>query len=171
MSNNIWLTADTHYSHANIIKFCDRPFKNVNEMNEALISNWNEVVRSSDIIYHLGDFCMGDPNRVYRRLNGQKFLILGNHDKEIKLRGLFGWIKDTYYLYYNNDKFFLSHYAHRVWRASHHGSYHFYGHSHGSLDDYGRSTDVGVDCWNYYPVHIDTLLKELKDAMSTKHHE
>ena len=143
-------------------------------MDEALISNWNEVVRPTDTVYHLGDFCYKGrrlPGFYSRRLNGNKFLLFGNHDKRHHLEGSFGWMRDTHYFFHGDNKFFLSHYAHRSWRASFHGSYHFYGHSHGNLPPYGRSTDVGVDCWDYYPVNIETLVSKLKNAEGIKHHD
>lgn len=77
-----WLTSDLHFGHANVIKYCNRPFLDVNEMNEILIKNWNEVVSLEDTIYVLGDFAMAARyvEQVLPRLNGKKILILGNHD-------------------------------------------------------------------------------------------
>lgn len=83
---NIWLISDTHFNHSNIIKFCERPFEDAKKMNEALVENWNSVVREQDKVYHLGDVYMGggfpreDTTRLLRSLNGHKRLILGNHD-------------------------------------------------------------------------------------------
>ena len=75
----IWVTSDTHYGHANIIRFCDRPFASSEEMDEALIANFNERVKPGDTVYHLGDFSFAkDPARVFRRLNGTIHLVLGN---------------------------------------------------------------------------------------------
>lgn len=103
MSRDIWLTSDTHLNHANIIKYCDRPFRDVVEMNEAIIEGWNSVVKPQDICYHLGDVYFAkhwtskivedravEPPKDVRetqadymlsRLNGSKRLILGNHDE------------------------------------------------------------------------------------------
>ncbi len=83
---NIFVTSNTHFNHKNIIKYCHRPFKDVEEMNEAIISNWNNSVTNDDIIYHLGDFCFGakeELKQIFNRLNGQKYLIMGNHDKKL----------------------------------------------------------------------------------------
>jgi calcineurin-like phosphoesterase family protein len=81
---NIWVTSDTHFSHENIIKYCDRPFDNAAAMDEALIDYWNEVVKPGDLVYHLGDVCFGDykevHNKIWTRLNGKKRIVVGNHD-------------------------------------------------------------------------------------------
>lgn len=80
-----WFISDTHFNHANIINFCNRPFKDVSEMNSALIKNWNKRVSPDDIVYHLGDFAMGDRRlipRIINSLNGKIILIKGNHDKK-----------------------------------------------------------------------------------------
>lgn len=79
-----WFTADLHLGHQNVLKYCNRPFANVDEMNEALIHNWNSVVTSNDTTYVLGDFAMGsikDTLPLVSQLNGTKVLIPGNHDR------------------------------------------------------------------------------------------
>lgn len=80
-AKHIWVTSDTHFNHANIIKYCNRPFSSVEEMNETIVENWNKVVSWDDIIYHLGDFALGDksliPN-ILGRLNGRVKIIMGN---------------------------------------------------------------------------------------------
>lgn len=84
MAKNIWVTSDTHFNHSNIIKYCNRPFSTVREMDEVLIDNWNSVVKQGDKVYHLGDVYMkaskGYIEHILHRLNGNKRLILGNHD-------------------------------------------------------------------------------------------
>lgn len=175
-----WFTSDQHYCHANIIKFCNRPFGNVWEMNEALIENHNAVVKPDDHIYMLGDFCFrgnkGKAIEILKRLNGKKFLIRGNHDQvacKEEVAPYFEWIKDYYELSVpdisaprKEQKIVLMHYAMRVWNKSHWGTYHLYGHSHGSLPDdpTSRSFDVGVDCHDYRPICYD----EVKVIMDQK---
>lgn len=94
-----YVISDTHFFHKNIIEYCSRPYRNVAEMNQALIDNWNAVVGKDDLVYHLGDFCLIDYNACERagiqkrddkivytfneirpQLNGQLVLIVGNHD-------------------------------------------------------------------------------------------
>jgi len=80
----IFLTSDTHFGHANIIKLSNRPFRDVQHMNEMLIKNWNSVVGPEDHVYHLGDVALGtfeDSIKCLGRLNGIKHLVTGNHDR------------------------------------------------------------------------------------------
>lgn len=84
--DHTFFTSDTHFGHANIIRFCNRPFRNVEEMNEALIENWNLVVSEDDTVFHLGDFAFGGSNvwkSIIPRLNGHINLIIGNMTERI----------------------------------------------------------------------------------------
>ena len=158
----IWFTADLHLQHENIIKFCNRPFSNVKEMDEKLINNWNEVVDKKDIIYILGDFSFGNPPEYASRLKGNKIFIKGSHDnnldapymKIIKPKEL----KDEYG---NQRTIVLCHYAMRSWYLSHYASWHLYAHHHGKLESYGLSMDIGVDCNNFYPFSLDDISKKM----------
>ena len=79
----IFEISDTHFGHNNVIKYCNRPFKSVEEMDERMIKNWNETVSNNDTVIHLGDFGLGKKeyiSSIVQRLNGKKILILGNHD-------------------------------------------------------------------------------------------
>ena len=159
---NIFFTADTHFSHKNIIKFCKRPFKDINEMNESLISNWNARVSKTDLVYHLGDFGFGDLSEILRRLNGDIILILGSHDKNIyDYKNRFKLI--TPLLTINLETpITLCHYAMRVWSHSHYNSWHLYGHSHGGLESFGKSYDVGVDNNNFIPISLQEIIETMK---------
>jgi len=167
-----YFTADTHFFHNNIIKYCNRPFSSVDEMNEALINNWNNKVKLGDIVYHLGDVSFGAADAtmdILNQLNGKIVLIKGNHESPaLKCAGRFEFITDVYELSVPGEKqrIFLSHYAHRVWNKSHHGIWHLYGHSHGTLSDdpESNSFDCGVDCHNYAPLSFE----EVKAIMSKK---
>lgn len=81
--SNVFFTSDLHFGHRNILEFCKRPFNSVEEMDEALIENWNSVVKPNDYVFNLGDFAFA-PNwrwiELLGRLNGRHILILGNHD-------------------------------------------------------------------------------------------
>lgn len=184
-----FFTADPHFFHTNIIKYCNRPFKYADEMNEALIKNWNDTVGDDDHIYVLGDLSFTGTQgteAVLCRLKGRKFLIRGNHDHEQVLKKVghyFEWIKDVYMLTVQdqnpyapdknmsvykgkNQQIWLSHYAHRVWPQQHYGVWHLFGHSHGTVPDDPTTLtmDVGVDCTNYKPISYE----ELKEKMLKK---
>lgn len=170
--SNIYITSDTHYGHRNIIDYCKRPYSSVHEMNQALIENHNSVVKPNDLVFHLGDFAFcREPERIFDRLNGRIHLIQGNHDSKKALAHCkFEWIKDVYMLKAGKHEFWLSHYAHLRWPKSHHGVFHLFGHSHGSLVGFGRSMDVGVDCHNYKPIHVEEAAKFLEQKEPTEHH-
>jgi calcineurin-like phosphoesterase family protein len=81
--SNVWVYSDPHFNHQNIIRYCDRPFKDAYEMNEVLIARYNDRVKGNDKVYFLGDVYFGgknDAEKILARLNGKKRLILGNHD-------------------------------------------------------------------------------------------
>jgi calcineurin-like phosphoesterase family protein len=166
---SVFFTSDTHFGHANIIKYCNRPYKTVDEMDEDLIRSWNSVVGKHDTVYHLGDFSMKPADYYISRLNGHIHLIIGNHEKEaLKVRGRFASVHDLHSIKHGEQGIILCHYAMRVWNKSHHGYWHLYGHSHGTLPDdpNSKSLDVGVDCWNFAPVSME----QLTQAMSRKNH-
>lgn len=181
MSGNIFFTSDTHFNH---VKCCELfragRFSCVEEMNETIIERWNERVKKGDRVYHLGDFALGktaDAAVIANRLAGQIYLIRGNHEAVAEHRdvcGRFVWIKDYHGLKVVDQKIYLLHYAMRVWNCSHHGSWHLHGHSHGTLPelDTHRSFDVGVDCWDFYPVSYDEVALKMatKRFVPVDHH-
>lgn len=158
----IYFTADTHFNHKNIIKYCGRPFGDVTEMNKVLIDNWNARVCSADTVYFLGDFCFGKPAEFLAELNGDIIFIKGSHDPNINAPYLMPIkipiiIEDGY-----QKLIVLCHYAMRSWERSHYRAWHLYGHHHGRLAPYGLSFDVGVDCWDYYPVSLLDVVEKMK---------
>lgn len=164
-----WFTSDLHFFHANIIKFCNRPFNDIDHMNEMLIKNWNEVVSAGDIVWVLGDFSLSNNEKllsnILRRLNGQKHLVTGNHDSKSCLRAKeWGSVHDLTHISVNNQAIVLCHYAMRVWHKSHHGSWMLHGHSHATLEEDKNifSFDIGVDAWDYYPVSFEQVSKKMK---------
>ncbi len=148
--------ADSHFGHEAVIRHCNRPFQTVEDMDEALILRWNERVKPTDMVFHLGDFSLADVDRtreIFARLNGRKYLITGNHDLDNRGR-LHKRVRDLEWAapptagMETTDggcRLYLHHYACRVWPAGHYGAWHFFGHSHGNLPPQGRSRDVGVD--------------------------
>lgn len=164
---NHWFTSDMHYGHRKIIEYSKRPYTSVEEMNEALIANYNSVVKKGDLVYMLGDVLFGDKDfgrSILQRLNGNKYLIFGNHDRTLRensdlTKEFFVWARDYSEIKIGTQKLILFHYSMRVWNASHYGSYQLYGHSHGSLydDPKLRSMDVGVDPSNYFPLSFEQV--------------
>lgn len=168
----IYFTADTHFGHANIIKFCNRPFSDVHEMNEYMIAAWNERVCDNDTVFIIGDmFFKSDinPEETLFRLKGKKRLIIGNHDH--------GWLQkinpnkffeavDNYYEYCDNGKnFVLCHFPLLTYRHEEKW-YMIHGHIHNNTDfDFWPLLkarplvlNAGVEVNNYMPVTFDELV-------------
>ena len=177
----IYFTADTHFCHINVIKFCNRPFQDIEQMNKILIENWNARVISGDDVYILGDFLFrgtgADANEIIKKLNGKKYLIRGNHDRFIDRKDFdksgFVWIKDYHTMYYEKRKFVLFHYPILEWDGYYRNSIHLYGHVHNCEGEPkrtvalgGSAINVGVDVNNYYPVSIEEILKMVQTPNS-----
>ena len=178
----IFFTSDLHISHANIIKFCNRPFDSVEEMNRFIIDSWNKSIKPEDEVYFLGDFSFTISKRGARyflhKLNGKKYFIKGNHDRtqylnNFKNSGLIEWWKyDHSFSYDYNGKtynFSLSHYPHY---PSNSDIICVFGHIHGRrIETDGREIgiDVGVDNIGYEPISIETLMNYYytEDVVST----
>lgn len=160
---NYFFTSDEHYGHDNIIKYCDRPFASVIEMNNKIITKHNELVNHNDLVIHCGDFTLKGKeyaNAIIKRLNGQHIFLLGSHDNWCDKEHIHEiWeqkIEDIYIV--------ACHYAMRVWAKSHYNSWQLFGHSHGKLKTIGKQLDVGVDTNNFYPYSF----KQIKSIMSKK---
>lgn len=164
LTGNIYFTADTHFNHANIIRFCNRPFDDVLEMNEIIIQKWNEKIKPNSIVYHLGDFAFGEAGYIKDSLNGKITLIKGSHEKSAyACRNKFEQITPLLEIDINNTTIVLCHYSMRTWHKSHYNSWHLYGHSHGKLEGWGKSFDVGVDSWNFTPLSYEEIREEMKN--------
>jgi calcineurin-like phosphoesterase family protein len=173
-----FFTSDTHWGHNNVIKYSNRPFDDKHHMNKMLIKNWNETVKPTDEVYHLGDaFFMGvaEAQEVLDQLNGKIYLILGNHDQVIKknksLQDRFEWIKEYYELNVqdsdaarDSQKLVLCHFPMISWNKMAHGSFMLHGHCHGNLryPFVGRILDVGVDVHNYKPISYNQVKAHMK---------
>lgn len=159
MTRSIWFTSDTHFGHANIIKYCDRPFFSIEEMDEALVERWNTSVRSDDLVYHLGDFAVTPlyAKKIRPRLNGTIRLVIGNHDDPLKLAGLF----QRMYLFciFRDEGFIASHMplARHLCRAP--ACVH--GHIHNNPADLAlaepHQLNLSVEMTDYRPVALEDL--------------
>lgn len=162
----IWFTSDQHFGHKRIIELAHRPFASVEDMDETMIKLWNERIAKSDLVYHLGDFAFADHTPYLSRLNGQKRLILGNHDHSNRVKAAKGWstIDSLLHVTVDDVPLVLCHYAMKVWNRSHYGAIQLYGHSHGSLPGDSQSLDVGVDCWDFAPVALIEIKQRLANS-------
>ena len=166
MSKNIWFTSDWHLGHKNILKLSNRPFSTIEEHDEIIINNINKFVKNSDDLYILGDISFNQSYNTYKnifnRLKGNKYIIWGNHDNKNQLikcqkEGLLVSVRESQILNIDKYTIHLTHYPLREFFNFYNGGYHFYGHCHGNIDDYCKSTDVSVDCWEFEPVEFYEL--------------
>jgi len=183
-----FFTSDTHFGHQNIIKFCNRPFDSVEHMNEMLVKNWNETVMPEDEVWVLGDVAMGQIDKslpLVARLNGTKYLIVGNHDR------IFPAVKESmrnkFYSVYAELFAGIMHSAqmqiaghtvrlnHFPYEGDSHGEDRYveyrpvddgmplvHGHVHDAWKVKGRQFNVGIDVWDYRPVAESVIVDWLE---------
>lgn len=178
LAPSLWFWSDTHFHHANIIDFCNRPFGSVAEMDAAMIERWNQPVKAADQIFFLGDFGFGGAAaETVSFLNGEKHLVIGNHDEKQSRRLLTaGWasISHIRVVKWEGLRIVLCHYPLESWPGMHRGWYHFHGHSHGTLKRrLRRRLDVGFDCFPDGPVSISDALQasEIGEDLLTDGHK
>lgn len=168
-------TADNHWGHVGIIEMAQRPFAGVEEMDAAMIANWNAVVAPRDDVWHVGDFAHRiDQKRkatIFGRLHGNKHLVAGNHDDGETRKLPWGSVSDYKEIVVDGQRIVLFHYACRVWRGMHRGAIQLYGHSHGRLPGTAQSLDVGVDCWNFMPTDLPQIQARLAMTPDEPEHD
>lgn len=157
-----FFTSDEHYAHKRIIKYCNRPFVSVEEMDAEIIRRHNERVKSNDLVIHCGDFTLRSSfegaNIFIKQLNGQHIFLKGSHDHWLDKRPNVHerWERKIEDIYIVAD-----HYPGRSWPRSHYGSVQVFGHHHGNVSPVGRQWDVGVDNNDYYPVSFEELKSKI----------
>ena len=187
--NKVYFTSDTHFYHSNIIGFCKRPFKNVEDMNETLIENWNRVVGQDDIVFHLGDFCLEGSHewtKILNRLNGKIYLILGNHDLKNIRQGYASRFELTsmqMHIEVDKQKIYLNHYPFLCYGGAYRNMWQLFGHVHTSKNNTGKDAlrldmifptqyDVGVDNNDFTPVSFELvkriIQKQVEQANKNK---
>lgn len=163
-----FFTADLHLGHSQVLDFCGRPFRSIDEHDRGLVDRWNNRITDADDVFVLGDFSLGlsarELRRVFGELRGRKHLVIGNHDapKVVALP----WAsppRDILRITLEKTQLFLSHYPARSWPGMHGGTLHCFGHTHGRIADTWHSCDVGVDRWQFRPVTI----REIKEHLAT----
>jgi calcineurin-like phosphoesterase family protein len=161
----IWFSADYHLSHKNIIKYCNRPFQNVEEMDSVIIDNLKSRVKPGEILYYLGDLTFKKDVAIEFFNEFEEIeihYIIGNHDNKEVLQvaeqycASISHLKD---IIIEEQPITLCHYAMRVWNKSHFNAWQLYGHSHGTLQPIGKQYDVGIDNNGFYPINFDDLQK------------
>lgn len=167
--SKIYLISDTHFGHANVIKYSDRPYSNVQQMDNELIKNWNNVVRKDDIVYFLGDFCMGGKELIAhytQQLQGRKRIVLGNHDRNAKLYLEAGFEYAFPHPIIIEDFYILSHKPQYLSAAAPYVNIH--GHLHTinqelMLGDKNLYYNVSVEQINYRPIDFNEIKKYYKE--------
>lgn len=162
-----FVTSDTHFGHKAVIRYMERPFSSVEEMDEELIRRWNaKVPPKGATVYHLGDFSFLPSKKTIEligRLNGTIRLVRGNHDKVVRGEVLrqFDWVKP----YYESKtpegrKIVMCHYPMVTWNKAHRGAWMLHGHCHGSLTERFKTTrmDVGSDPNNLTPLAYEEVV-------------
>ena len=171
---SLFVTADYHLGHGNIIKYCNRPFKNLEEHDEHIIKAHNNRITAKDHFIHDGDFCFRNspggkkgegtikksPYYI-ERLNGKKTFTIGNHDDNNTLKTYI----ESLIIYWGGGRYFVTH---RPENANKKFPVNFVGHVHGSFKFYRKRVDekyidlinVGIDVWGYMPRKIEEILKE-----------
>lgn len=164
----VFVTADLHFNHANIIKYCKRPFDTTFQMNEALIANWNSVVSDADIVYVLGDIIFGlkdNLKSILSRMNGHKSLLLGNHDKQHHRGNIQWWYDSGFdnvyiepYLTGENGDFIMSHEPIEDSKI-----FNIHAHTHNDETWLGNlHYCVSVEMTDYKPVLLTEILDKLR---------
>jgi len=171
-----YFTADWHLSHNNIIKYCNRPFTNIGEMNSTIYDNALDRLQRGDILYYLGDLSFDKSTidfffSTMKLIGVQIHFIYGNHDYKVKrfIAPHPAWHGDFKSISIRKQPISLMHYAMRVWPKSHYNAWHLYGHSHGGLShdtgvSIGKTWDVGVDNNDFQILSFD----EITNIMATR---
>ena len=186
-----WFTADLHLGHQNIIRYCDRPYRTVAEMNEDLVARWNERVAPEDTVWVLGDVAMGQIATnlpLARRLRGTKHLVAGNHDRcwagygkkaaqatAMYRNAGFETIRTTHELELAGRRVLLNHFPYEgdshaedrfiPWRPVDEGQWLLHGHVHTTWRHNKRMINVGVDVWDLAPVAEETIAQTIAELV------
>lgn len=163
--------ADCHFGDEKVISFSNRPFLSVEEMDEAMIYNWNKCVREWDDVYIIGDLIYRslDPEKYLKKLNGRLHLICGNHDQTIKmthsLHKYFVEICDYLVVKDGTHRIVLFHYPLLEWDGYYYGTWHIFGHIHNHLSltqkrvkNLQKALNCGVDVTGFRPLTFDELV-------------
>lgn len=174
--NKIWLTSDLHFNHDKDFIWKVRGFNSVQEMNEALVKNFNSVVKPEDTVYILGDNMMGmDINSglaYLRRLNGIKHIAIGNHDTDARIEAyknskIFADIQFGYRIKVKGTTYILTHYPTVTANGDNLRVVNLHGHTHQEDSNFFENRPymyhVGVDSHKCFPVSMETIIEDIKN--------
>jgi calcineurin-like phosphoesterase family protein len=171
LANKIFFIADLHLGHANIIDYMNRPFKDIIDMENQIVANWNNKVRPSDTVFVPGDFCWKERDlvRIRARLNGHIIHIRGNHCKGYTKNNIPIWDRlEIRVIDPDMDKGYqciiIDHYPLARWNHQDYGSWMIHGHTHRSYVNPGASYDVGEI---YTPISYSELKKAIFHKVNT----
>lgn len=166
---DIWFTSDTHFGHENIIYYAGRPFEDTDDMDEAMIENWNQSVKPQDLVYHLGDFSMTATRgkEVRKLLNGTIRLVVGNHDPIMKFAqaGIFQRMTESVNLERITDRLAGVYATHRPVELGKTVQFNLHGHIH-HRDTNGQRLNLSVEKTDYKPVHLETMIDQIAAVRS-----
>ena len=162
--SKVFFTSDTHFYHGNVIRFCNRPFENVEMMNETIISNWNNTVGLDDTVFHLGDFCLGGSAEWTKILDRFEHVTMQMHIEVDK------------------QKIYLNHYPFLCFDGGYKDVWQLFGHVHTRKNNtgidatrlqylYPTQYDVGVDNNNFMPVsfaQVKTIIEKQVEESKMK---
>lgn len=197
MGVKVWFLSDSHFGHKNVLKHCPKraevggfDIEDVKAHDKWLIDIWNKTIAKKDIVYILGDFAFSSPDIIKKelmpKLNGQKYLILGNHDKSSQhLQGYFTQItqmkevvfkkKNFPFIEEENFRVFMCHYPMVTWPGKHHGVVNAHGHCHSHIDEFNEEStdlrvDVGIDgtLADFKPISLEELYRYFKKKTGGK---
>lgn len=165
----IFVCSDTHFNHANIIKYCNRPFKDVDEMNETIINNWNSVVGDEDTVFFLGDFCLGKREDVIalgKKLKGHKILVMGNHDRVTNTAFIEAGFETIYKkpTLIRFDEYDITiQFSHAPTHDIQYQYPNIHGHIHDILGNDAKHFCVSMEQINYTPIPLEDIIKYFKE--------
>lgn len=183
---SLYLISDTHFDHANIIKYCNRPFERASEMDEHIIRNWNERVQFGDTVLHGGDIAMARSEvaiEYAERVNGQLVHLDGNHDDIDQSQAPFPTLKSYYFTYTYGETEYEFYYTH--WPPTEHSDrddereppkhsqppewfdgWFLHGHVHNNdlknfpfINPDEKFVNLSAELLNYTPIEIEELIQ------------
>lgn len=164
-----YIISDTHLSHSSIREYCNRPFDTVEEMDERMMTDWNNIVDEDDAVIHLGDVTYGSSTQstghYLRQLNGNILLVRGNHDNDVPQNPRGYNVVNTATINHGRFTFYLAHHPEadtKFWQLS--------GHIHdNNIRDHpfinweNKVVNLSVELINYAPLALDELIRILDE--------